>query len=260
MSDVEIVRQFLASQGRARRHGAVRRSTRRRARSRCSAPTPACPTTGWGVIVQVEERKAYYSALQMRDQSFWLVALVDRSWPWCWATLFAREISRPIDELARGARRLAGRRLRHPRRGEERQRGRRAGRRLQPDGRGDPEGRSSRSARRPRATRSCSWAPSACWRTPSTRRTPTRAATPSAWPSTRCLIAKHLGMSAGGGRARAPVRHHPRRGQDRHRGQDPAQAGGADRRRVRDHEAAPAQGRAHPGGGARCSSRWPARA
>ena len=36
----------------------------------------ASPTPGWGVIVQVEEDKAYYSAIQMRYQSLALVALV----------------------------------------------------------------------------------------------------------------------------------------------------------------------------------------
>ena len=72
--------------------------------------------SGWGVIVQVEEDKAYYSAIQMRDQSLALVALVTRRWPCVLGTLFAGEISRPIQELA--ARRPAPgrRRLRHARR------------------------------------------------------------------------------------------------------------------------------------------------
>jgi response regulator RpfG family c-di-GMP phosphodiesterase len=35
------------------------------------------------------------------------------------------------------------------------------------------------------------------------------------------LVAKHMGMSRRGGEG-APLRDHPRRGQDRHRGQDPA--------------------------------------
>jgi HD-GYP domain-containing protein (c-di-GMP phosphodiesterase class II) len=105
MSDVEIVRQFLASQGRT---GATVPFT---------IPTPkgpvkmlgtytSIPDTGWGVIVQVEERRAFYTAIQMRDQSFWLVSLVGFL-AVVLGTLFAREISRPIDELARGARRLA---------------------------------------------------------------------------------------------------------------------------------------------------------
>jgi HD-GYP domain-containing protein (c-di-GMP phosphodiesterase class II) len=105
MSDVEIVRQFLASQGRT---GATVPFT---------VPGPkgpvkmlgtytSVPDTGWGVIVQVEERTAYYYAFQMRDQSFWLVSLV-AFLAVVLGTLFAREISKPIDELARGARRLA---------------------------------------------------------------------------------------------------------------------------------------------------------
>jgi len=63
--------------------------------------------SGWGVIVQVDESKAYYSALQMRRWSFALVALVTVG-AVVLGTLFAGQISRPIQELARGARRLAG--------------------------------------------------------------------------------------------------------------------------------------------------------
>ena len=62
--------------------------------------------SGWGVIVQVDESKAYYSALQMRRWSFALVALVTVV-AIVLGTLFAGQISRPIQELARGARRLA---------------------------------------------------------------------------------------------------------------------------------------------------------
>ena len=48
---------------------------------------------GWGVIVQVEEDKAYYSAIQMRDQSLALVAPGDHRSPSCFGTLFARRRS-----------------------------------------------------------------------------------------------------------------------------------------------------------------------
>jgi hypothetical protein len=75
VSGVEIVRQFTESGGKA---GATTSFT---------MPTPkgsvkmlgtyaAVPESSWGVIVQVEEDKAYYSAIQMRYQSLVLVALV----------------------------------------------------------------------------------------------------------------------------------------------------------------------------------------
>jgi HD-GYP domain-containing protein (c-di-GMP phosphodiesterase class II) len=65
------------------------------------------PETGWGVIVQIDERRAYYSAIQMRDQSLALVALVALLAAFL-GIAFARKVSQPIHELARGARRLAG--------------------------------------------------------------------------------------------------------------------------------------------------------
>ena len=105
MSNVEIVRQFLASQGRVGTTVPFEIDTPTGPVKMLGTYT-GVPETGWGVIVQVEERKAYYSALQMRDQSFWLVALVTFLAA-VLGVLFAREISRPIDELARGARRLA---------------------------------------------------------------------------------------------------------------------------------------------------------
>jgi HD-GYP domain-containing protein (c-di-GMP phosphodiesterase class II) len=105
MSNVEIVRQFMASQGRVGTTVPFAVETPAGPVKMLGTYT-GVPDTGWGVIVQVEERKAYYSALQMRDQSFWLVALVTFLAA-VLGVLFAREISRPIDELARGARRLA---------------------------------------------------------------------------------------------------------------------------------------------------------
>jgi HD-GYP domain-containing protein (c-di-GMP phosphodiesterase class II) len=105
MSDVEIVRQFLASQGRTGATVPFLVNTPKGPIKMLGTYT-GVPETGWGVIVQVEERKAYYSAFQMRDQSFWLVSLV-AFLAVVLGTLFAREISKPIDELARGARRLA---------------------------------------------------------------------------------------------------------------------------------------------------------
>jgi HD-GYP domain-containing protein (c-di-GMP phosphodiesterase class II) len=105
MSNVEIVRQFMASQGRVGTTVPFEVDTPSGPVKMLGTYT-GVPETGWGVIVQVEERKAYYSALQMRDQSFWLVALVTFLAA-VLSVLFAREISKPIDELARGARRLA---------------------------------------------------------------------------------------------------------------------------------------------------------
>jgi HD-GYP domain-containing protein (c-di-GMP phosphodiesterase class II) len=105
MSDVEIVRQFLASQGRTGATVPFTIATPKGPVKMLGTYT-GIPDTGWGVIVQVEERKAFYTALQMRDQSFWLVSLV-AFLAVVLGTLFAREISKPIDELARGARRLA---------------------------------------------------------------------------------------------------------------------------------------------------------
>jgi HD-GYP domain-containing protein (c-di-GMP phosphodiesterase class II) len=106
VSSVEIVRQFLASHGRAA-------ATVPFTVDGPSGPVKmlgtytAIPETGWGVIVQIDERKAYYSAFQMRDQSLALVALVALLAAFL-GTAFARRVSRPIHELARGARRLAG--------------------------------------------------------------------------------------------------------------------------------------------------------
>jgi HD-GYP domain-containing protein (c-di-GMP phosphodiesterase class II) len=65
------------------------------------------PDSGWAVFVQVEEYKAYYSAIQMRYQSLALVGFV-AILAGAFAVLFAGQISHPIQDLARGARRLAG--------------------------------------------------------------------------------------------------------------------------------------------------------
>jgi hypothetical protein len=100
MSDVEIVRRFLASQGRTGATEAFTINTPKGPVKMLGTYT-SIPDTGWGVIVQVEERKAYYSAFQMRDQSFWLVSLV-AFLAVVLGTLFAREISRPIDERSAG--------------------------------------------------------------------------------------------------------------------------------------------------------------
>jgi HD-GYP domain-containing protein (c-di-GMP phosphodiesterase class II) len=105
VSQVEIVKQFLASQGRTGATVPFSITTTKGPVKMLGTYT-SIQDTGWGVIVQVEERRAFYTAFQMRDQSFWLVALVGFL-AVVLGTLFAREISKPIDELARGARRLA---------------------------------------------------------------------------------------------------------------------------------------------------------
>jgi HD-GYP domain-containing protein (c-di-GMP phosphodiesterase class II) len=105
VSGVEIVRQFTESGGKA---GATVPFTIRTAKgtSEMLGTYAAVPESSWGVIVQVEQDKAYYSAIQMRYQSLVLVALVTIA-AIVFGTLFAGEISHPIQDLARGARRLA---------------------------------------------------------------------------------------------------------------------------------------------------------
>ncbi len=106
VSDVEIVRQFVASQGRTAATVPFTINDEKGQRRMLGTYT-GIPDTGWGVIVQVEVEKAYYNALRMRDQSLGLVAVV-AVLALVLGTLFAGEISRPIHELALGARRLAG--------------------------------------------------------------------------------------------------------------------------------------------------------
>jgi HD-GYP domain-containing protein (c-di-GMP phosphodiesterase class II) len=63
--------------------------------------------SGWGVIVQAVEARAYYDAIQMRNLSRWIV-LVVTVLAVVLGTVFAGQISRPIQQLAEGAKRLAG--------------------------------------------------------------------------------------------------------------------------------------------------------
>jgi HD-GYP domain-containing protein (c-di-GMP phosphodiesterase class II) len=65
------------------------------------------PDVDWGVIVQIEKDKAYAAAIQMRKESSILVGVVTLLAA-ILGTLFAGQISRPIQQLAEGARRLAG--------------------------------------------------------------------------------------------------------------------------------------------------------
>ncbi len=63
--------------------------------------------SGWGAIVQVDEERAYVAVDVMRRKSRALVAIVTLA-AVVLGFLFAGQISRPIQKLAGGARRLAG--------------------------------------------------------------------------------------------------------------------------------------------------------
>jgi len=68
---------------------------------------PLADDSGWGVVVQTEEDVAYRTAIQLRNDSFRTVAIVS-ALAVVLGTLFAGEISRPVQKLAVAARRLAG--------------------------------------------------------------------------------------------------------------------------------------------------------
>jgi HD-GYP domain-containing protein (c-di-GMP phosphodiesterase class II) len=106
VSEVPIVRQFREYRGRAGATVPFVLETPK-GKVRMLGTYTAVPDTGWGAFVQVEEDKAYYSAIQMGYQSLLLVALVTVA-AVIFGTLFAGRISHPIQDLARGARRLAG--------------------------------------------------------------------------------------------------------------------------------------------------------
>ena len=106
-SGVEIVRQFLESKGRAAATTAFDMPGATSVAKMLGTYTRVPDGSGWGVIVQVDVAKAYYSALRMRNQSIVLVAIVTLL-ALVLGTLFAGQISRPIQKLALGARKLAG--------------------------------------------------------------------------------------------------------------------------------------------------------
>ncbi len=70
-----------------------------------SMPVP--DESGWGVVVQVDIEKAYFTAIDLRNKSIILVAIV-AALAVVLGSLFAGQISRPVQKLAEGARRLAG--------------------------------------------------------------------------------------------------------------------------------------------------------
>jgi HD-GYP domain-containing protein (c-di-GMP phosphodiesterase class II) len=105
VSDVEIVQQFLANRGRI---GTTVPFTMKGPEGpvKMLGTYTSIPDTDWGVIVQIAESKAYHTAIEMRNHSYLLVAVVT-ALAVILGTLFARQISLPIQQLARGARRLA---------------------------------------------------------------------------------------------------------------------------------------------------------
>jgi HD-GYP domain-containing protein (c-di-GMP phosphodiesterase class II) len=106
VSGVGIVKEFLQYRGRA---GATVPFTipTKKGPAQMVGTYTRVPDTDWGVIVQADEAIAYHSAIQMRDQAAVLVALVTVV-AILLGFLAAGQISQPIQELARGARRLAG--------------------------------------------------------------------------------------------------------------------------------------------------------
>jgi HD-GYP domain-containing protein (c-di-GMP phosphodiesterase class II) len=106
VSGVEIVKLFMQNRGRTGATVSFTMPTKEGAAPMLGTYT-GVPDTDWGVIVQVDQGTAYYDAIDMRNQAAILVALVTVVATWL-GFLFAGRISRPIQELARGARRLAG--------------------------------------------------------------------------------------------------------------------------------------------------------
>jgi HD-GYP domain-containing protein (c-di-GMP phosphodiesterase class II) len=107
MSQVEIVKLFLAQRA------AHVSSTVPFTQPTASGPMSMLGTftyvpdeVGWGVIVQIPVARAYFSVEEMKRQSMLLVAAVVVL-AVVMGTLFAGRISRPIQELARVARKLA---------------------------------------------------------------------------------------------------------------------------------------------------------
>ncbi len=106
VSDVEIVKKFLESGQRASATEPFRLETKNGVQQMLGTYTRV-QDSEWGVIVQVDVDKAYYTANRIKTQSIVLVTLVTIL-ALFFGTLVAGQISKPIRELARGARRLAG--------------------------------------------------------------------------------------------------------------------------------------------------------
>ena len=123
LSGVEIVRIFLEeslrastfrdASGRPARSGGFgttlfkMKDVAGRVHDMLGTYVPVPDESGWGVVVQVDIEKAYFTAIDLRNKSILLVAVVTAlavvlGW------LLAGGISRPVQKLAEGARRLAG--------------------------------------------------------------------------------------------------------------------------------------------------------
>ncbi len=121
MSGVEIVRIFMsaseasgAASGSGRRSGAFGTTAFQLAQAGAGRPRQMIGTfmrvpddSGWGVIVQRDVETAYFTAIDLRRQSLKVVAAV-AALAVALGFLFAGQISRPVQKLAEGARRLAG--------------------------------------------------------------------------------------------------------------------------------------------------------
>lgn len=106
LSKLPIVEKFLASRGRASSTEPFVLTGPQGERLEMLGTFTRVPELGWGVIVQVDEDKAYDAAKAMARQSFGLVLLVTVAAA-AVGTIFAGQISRPIQALANGAKRLA---------------------------------------------------------------------------------------------------------------------------------------------------------
>ena len=106
-SQVPIVAEFL--QGRQKTGGTVSFELPGDDGTREMVGTfiPVTDDSGWGVVVQTDKGKAYRTAIELRNESFRTAAIV-AALAIVLGTLFAGEISRPVQKLAEGARRLAG--------------------------------------------------------------------------------------------------------------------------------------------------------
>ena len=123
LSGIEIVRIFLEQ---SLQSPAARDATGRRTRSGGFGTTlfemkdadgtvhemlgtyvPVPDESGWGVVVQVDIEKAYFTAIDLRNKSILLVAAVT-ALAVVLGSLLAGGISRPVQKLAESARRLAG--------------------------------------------------------------------------------------------------------------------------------------------------------
>jgi len=107
VSKIDIVRQFLEVGGRAAATVPFAIPAKGGSHKMLGTYARVPDDSGWGVIVQVDEAKAYYSAIDMRNRSLVLVGVV-AILAVLLGLLFAGQISRPIRQLAVAARRLAG--------------------------------------------------------------------------------------------------------------------------------------------------------